>query len=181
MRVAHISGGVVVNITMEPSSWTSPGDGSAVATTTANIGDSYSGGIFTVPIVVPTTAQLITYAVTKSEIIQQSGITVNLGTTESPIDVPAQTDFTTYARLSGAAAVAAANPSATVVWIFYPGTPMTLTAANVITLKEAIDAFYIAVQATLGAVVTAINAATVVSYSQIDSPPSPLPAWPANS
>ena len=124
---------------------------------------------------------LTLYAQNKATRIEAGGITVNIAASGQPAqNVECATDPLSYARISAAAAVAIANPSETVVQVF-PSGVVTLTAAQVEAIFAAISNFYVAVQATLGAVVTAIAAGTITTTAQIDAPPSPLPAWPNNS
>jgi hypothetical protein len=121
------------------------------------------------------------YALNKAARIEAGGITVNIAASGQPAqNVECATDPLSYARVSAAAAVAIANPSETVMQVF-PSGVVTLTAAQVETIFAAISNFYVAVQATLGAVVTAIAAGTITTTAQIDAPPSPIAAWPANS
>jgi hypothetical protein len=120
------------------------------------------------------------YAQNKAAAIEAGGITVNIAASGPPQNVECATDTLSYARLSAAAAIANANPSETVEQVF-PSGVVTLTAAQVEAIFAAISSFYVAVQATWGAVAGAIAAGTITTTAQIDTPPSPIPAWPANS
>ncbi|WEK50307.1 MAG: hypothetical protein P0Y66_22135 [Candidatus Kaistia colombiensis] len=49
MRTAVISGGIVANVVLAGAGWTPPEGSTAVASETAEIGDLYSGGVFSKP------------------------------------------------------------------------------------------------------------------------------------
>ena len=56
-----------------------------------------------------------------------------------------------------------------------------LTPAQVSIIASAVAALRSSAYATWSAVVAAIAAGTITTTAQIDAPPSPIPAWPANS
>jgi len=128
-----------------------------------------------------TASQLIAYAKKKASMIETGGITIDIASSGHPAqNIQCGTDVLSYARVSAASAFAIANPSAAITHVFPSGVVM-LTAQQVETIFEAICNFYVAVQATWGAVMMAINAGTITTTAQIDTPPSPIPAWPKNS
>lgn len=124
-------------------------------------------------------AQLLAYAKSKRQTIADGGISVNIGSTGSPQMVEASTDTDGRALLNTAVGVAAANPSATTPWVPDDGMPVTLTAAQVLTIGPAVNTFIQSTFATLAAVITAINAGTVTTTAEVDAFASP--SWPANS
>ncbi len=178
---AVVQSGVVINMIVADSGFAAPLGTTLVPSSTAQIEWNYDGSTFAPPAPpAMTKAQLIAYAMNKAAAIEAGGISVNIAASGAPQNVECASDTLSYARVSAAAAVAIANPSETVVQVF-PSGVVTLTAAQVEAIFAAISNFYVAVQATLGAVVTAIAAGTITTTAQIDAPPSPLPAWPNNS
>ena len=127
------------------------------------------------------TAPLITYAFKKQSTIAAGGVSVNIASSGPPQMVECSTDPASLTLLNTAAAVAAANPSATTPWVPSSGVPVTLTAAQVLTIAAAVDAFIQSIFATLAGVCTAINAGAITATAEIDTPPTGIPAWPVNS
>lgn len=129
-------------------------------------------------VVIQSTAGLLAYAASKQGAIAGGGITVNIGGSKT---VKASTDVASLVLLQGAVAIASANGSATFNWVPSVGAPLTLTAAQVITIFGAVSAFIQSTFTTLAGVVAAINAGTITTKAGVDSPPSPIAAWPVNS
>jgi hypothetical protein len=130
--------------------------------------------------ILPTAAQLVAYAQAKQNAIATGSIKVNIGTSGAPVYVEAAMDALSLAWLTGAASIAGGNSSATLTWAQSTG-PVTLTAAQTLTIYAAVQTFVQSTFAALGAVIAAINAGTITTTAQIDTPPAPLPAWPVNS
>ena len=132
-------------------------------------------------VTVPSVAGLIAYTQAKQAAIASGGISVNVGSTSFPTMVEASTSVSGLTLLNSAVAVAAANPSATTAWVPSTGNPITLNAAQVQTISGTVVAFIQATFTTAAAVITAINAGTITTKAGVDTPPSPIPAWPVNS
>jgi hypothetical protein len=131
--------------------------------------------------IMQTATGLIAYAKAKQGKIMAGGISVNVGTGGSPINVEAATDPASIGLLQGAFTIASATPSQTFQWVPSNTAPLTLTAAQITTLFSAVSAFVQATFTTLAGVINAINAGTITTQAQVDTPPSPIPAWPVNS
>lgn len=124
--------------------------------------------------------QLSAYASTKASLISGGGTQVNVGTQQAPQMVEASTDSLSLSWLNGANTIANQNGSASFTWVESNLTTVTLTSAQVITIFNAVHTFLQSVQTTLGQVLAAIGG-TVTTQAQVDTPPSPIPAWPVNS
>jgi len=109
------------------------------------------------------------------------GISVNVGTSTAPQNVEAGTSTASLILLQGAAAMAQANSAATFQWVESTGASVTLTAAQMLTILGAVTTFLQATFNVLAAVLAAINAGTITTKAQVDTPPSPVAAWPVNS
>lgn len=125
--------------------------------------------------------QLIAYANAKQSALSASGTSVNVGTTDTPQMIHADTDPGSLALLSGAATVAGVNPSQTFHWVPANDQPITLTAAQITALFIAVSAFIQSTFSALASVIAAINSGTITALDQVDNPPSPpsMP-WPAS-
>lgn len=124
-------------------------------------------------------SQLLAHAAAKQKTITSGGISVNVGTSGSPINVEAQTDTASLIMLQGAFTIAAANNAASFNWVQDTGASVTLTASQMTTIFNAVTAFIQSTFNTLSAVLAAINAGTVTTTAQVDAFASP--AWPVNS
>jgi hypothetical protein len=122
---------------------------------------------------------LLQYATAKQQTIAVGGISVNVGTTQAPVNVKAETDPTSLVLLQGAYTLAAANSAATFQWVQVSGAPITLSAAQMTTIFTSVTAFIQSTFTALAAVIAAINADTVTTTAQVDAFASP--AWPVNS
>lgn len=144
---------------------------------TIQVGQSLSGGVFGPPPAppAPTKAQLVTYALTKQTRIIEGGLTVNVGTAQSPVNVSADTDTAGRADLSGVVQLVSLAPNSTVTW-YQPAGAVTLTAAQVVQLGTAVATFVMEAYAASAAVQGAIAAGTITTYAQVDAH-----AWPVNS
>lgn len=179
---ALIQNGVVVAISQSfPNAPTPPPGYSYVEAPSGLVeGSTYSGGTFTPP--APPTytqAQLLAYAQAKQGRIAAGGISVNVGTSGSPQNVECTTDTASLVLLQGAASIAQSNSGETFSWVPQNGTPVTLSAAQILTIFAAVSAFIQSTFTTLAAVIAAIGASTITTPSQIESFASPT--WPANS
>ncbi|SHG92411.1 DUF4376 domain-containing protein [Bradyrhizobium erythrophlei] len=126
----------------------------------------------------PTAAELISYANTKQSKIMGGGTLVSVG---NGVLVECSTDPSSLVLLQGAASIAATSPTATFNWVPTNGTPITLVAAQMTAMFASVSTFLQATFTTLSQVITAINAGTITTTAQVDTPPSPIPAWPVNS
>jgi hypothetical protein len=125
-------------------------------------------------------AQLSAYANTKQGLIMNGGISVNVGTNAAPQNIEASTDAASLILLQGAYTIAASNAAATFQWVSN-GVAVTLTAAQMIAILNAVTTFLQQTFSTLAGVLFAINAGTITTQAQVNTPPSPIPAWPVNS
>jgi hypothetical protein len=125
------------------------------------------------------TAAVIAYAAAKQQTIAAGGIKVNVGATQAPVNVEASTDSTSLVLLQGAYSLGLSAPATTFSWVQKSGVPVTLTAAQITTMFNAVTTFMQATFTTLAAVIAAIEAGGVTTTAQVDSFASP--AWPANS
>jgi hypothetical protein len=120
----------------------------------------------------PTATQLAAYARRKQAEIAGGMIKVD--------GVEASLDPQSLAQLNGAAALASGNPGAVFTWVGSAGGTQ-LTSAQILTIYGAAHGFIQNSFTTLGAVLAAIAAGTIVAYADIDNPPAPIPPWPQNS
>jgi hypothetical protein len=123
----------------------------------------------------PSKERLVAYARARSVAIEAGGISVNIGTLQAPQNVECATDAQAVSRLMLAVLDAQANPSDTVDYPFSSGV-VTLSAAQVAAIYQAVTALYKAATNALAAVGTAIANGSITSFAQIDAYP-----WPANS
>jgi hypothetical protein len=128
-----------------------------------------------------TPAQLGGYAQSKQGQIMGGGISVNVGNNTAPQNVEASTSTTSLILLQGAVSIAQTNSAATFQWVESTGVSVTLTAAQMITIFSAVTTFMQATFNVLASVLAAITAGTVTTKAQVDTPPSPIAAWPVNS
>ncbi len=126
-------------------------------------------------------AALIAYAGVKQARVSSGGISVNVGSGGSPLAVEASTDTASLVLLQGAASQAQSNSGATFSWVQKNGAPVTLTAAQVLTIFAAVTTFIQSTFTTLAAVIAAIGAGTITSTAQIDTLPAGVTPWPVNS
>jgi hypothetical protein len=183
---ARISNGVVAELVTLPNGIT-PAEAfnAAIASTfeavpsgvTPAQGWTYNGATYAAPVpAVLTAAQLIAYATARQQLIAAGGVSVNVGTSGSPVDVECSMDPTSLIQLQGAASIAAATPSQTFAWVPSTGSPMTLTAAQITTMFGAVSAFIQSTFTELAAVIAAISAGTITTKAGVDAA-----SWPVNS
>jgi hypothetical protein len=144
-----------------------------------------TGAFGPVPVVASTLAQLVAYAETKQTAIAQGGFTVNAAASGAALDVSVSTQTAYVGYLSSAVQlaqlmIAGTIPTANINWVQSSGT-VALTPQQVIAVGVAVAALVQASFTTLGEVIAAIAAGTITTTAQIDTPPSPIPAWPVNS
>jgi hypothetical protein len=133
------------------------------------------------PNVVPSLpAALMAYAQRKQAAIARGGISVNVGTAQSPNMVQASTDAESLILLQGAYTVTMTNANSNLNfnWAQSNGAAINLTAEQLITIFNAVTAFIQSTFNTLSGVLNAIRAGTITTQAQIDSPPAPIPPWP---
>lgn len=132
-------------------------------------------------VVVPSIAGLTSYAQKKQQQVASAGITVNVGTVASPVNVKVSTDTASLVLLEGAARRASSDPSFSTKWVQEDGTSIDLNAAQVLIVDDVVTTFLQQTFSTLSAVISAISDHTIGSKESIDMPAAPLPAWPKNS
>lgn len=140
-----------------------------------------TGGLSTYNPPPPTKAELLTYAYAKQSAVASGGVTVNVGTSEAPIEVTTSTDAQGQNDLTSAAVLATLNPSQVFDWVEDSGT-VQLTGAQIITLGVGVGVFRQLTFTILGGLVSGINSGGVTNYAQIDTPTEVgLQAWPPNA
>jgi hypothetical protein len=183
IRVAHLSSDrtTVVSVSIEADDWVA--DSLAVASNAANIGDTYNGTAFSPPL--PPGFSLANELMAGANQIQQQiasgGITVNVGTSQAPVNVKAATDPASLTLLLGAYSMAQANSGATFTWVQSDGTTQNLTATQITTIFNDVNQFIQSTFTSLSDVITAIKAGTITTSAGVLSPPSSVTTWPANS
>jgi hypothetical protein len=132
-------------------------------------------GAYAAPIATP--AQLVAYAQAKQAKIAAAGVTINLGTAAAPLNVSVDTSAAGRVDLTGLAQMAAINPSFSTTWYQASGA-ITLTAAQLVALGEAVLAWIASTYAALAAVEAAIAASppTITTTAEIDAA-----AWAASA
>lgn len=133
----------------------------------------------------PTPTQLLVYAQQKQQRIAQGGFTVNANTSGTALDVSVATSTTYAGYLSSAVQlaqmmIAGTAPTANINWVQNSGN-LALAPQQVINVGLAVSSLVQQTFTILGQIVAAINAGTITTTAQIDTPPSPIPAWPVNS
>jgi hypothetical protein len=177
----------VVNVIVLGDGDYTPSPGTIVVVSgDASIGDAYEGGVFIKPLPIiavppePTKDDLVNYAYRKHQAIVAGGVTIDLDGGAGKISILTDTDIGGRVNLSGAVQLSQLDPSMTFNWVQSSGI-VTLKADQVETLGKAVGVWVQNTFTTLGEVISAINAGTITTYDQIDTPPEPIPAWPVNS
>lgn len=98
-----------------------------------------------------------------------AGVRVNVGTDAAPAMVHASTDALSLSFLTTAVAVAKVNPSAQTPWVPETGNPIMLTAAHVLKIDAAVQAFVQELFGTLSDTLTAIATGAIVERAQVDA------------
>lgn len=92
------------------------------------------------------------------------------------------TDETSFSLITGKAArLQLSGAPASVDWQTGPTTFVTIAAADFIAAAANVADWMQSTWDVLKQVLAAITAGTITTMAQVDSPPSPIPAWPANS
>jgi len=174
--------GKVANVIVGPPGFTPLAGFTAVASETANIGDQYANGVVTpAPAPAPTAAELLAYAESHRDRVAARGVAVDLATEgQPPLVIHAATDVQGLIALNGAVSLAALAPAHVFDWAETSG-PVQITAAQVRALGVAVGLYIQQTYTVLGALAAAIAAGTVTTRAQIETPPAPLPQWPANA
>jgi hypothetical protein len=169
--------GKVVDVIIAGAGYTPPAGYTAEPSETANINDTFSNGAFVsaVPIA-PIANQLTIYATVKLGRIVNGGITVNVGTSQSPINVLADTTAEGRANLNGilqgyALGVLTGN----FTWYQSSGS-LSLTQAQLQQVATAVMQFIASAYAAWQAVTAAIAAGTITTKDAVDAQ-----SWPVNS
>lgn len=118
-------------------------------------------------------ADLIAYAKTAQQTLADGGMSVNVGTTKSPITVWAATDLAGRINLNGIVSLAQLNPAFTTAWVQGTDT-LTLDATAIQKVGVAVGTFVSGTYAGLSAILNQIDGGTITSTGEIDS----SPAWP---
>jgi hypothetical protein len=170
------SGGYVPVTDATYSSWSASNRTPTIATESALMTELLSFGI-----VATTPLGLIAYAQQKQGTIAAGGISVNVAASGPAQMVEASTDPESLVLLQGAVSIAAVNPSQTFAWVPKNGSPLTLTATQINTIFAAVSAFIQLTFTTLAGVINAVNAGSVTTQAEVDTPPTSIGAWPVNS
>jgi hypothetical protein len=169
----------VVSVIEAPSGYIAPGGETVVESDTANIGDTYSGGVFTPPYTVATNAQMLLVQASQQQArVMSGGISVDVG---GGVIADASTGVSSQTTLHSATWQAQANPAQTFAWSQNDGSTMTLTAEQIITINAAVSDFVQATYDTLASINDAINAGTITTIDEVITPPSGVLPWPPNS
>jgi len=121
------------------------------------------------------------YAAIKHKMLVDGGVSVNVGTAQAPIFVKVKTDTQNLVHLMAMAMMAQGTPNGSYSWVDGQGDSLALTSAQVVVLFAGLFTFVQGATATFAAVNKAIDAKTIATQAQVDTPPSPIPAWPVNS
>ena len=124
---------------------------------------------------------LISYAQNKQNMIASGGISVNVGPQNAPQFVKASTDAMSLALLMGALLASQSNLQQIFPWVQTNGITINLTGAQVQTVFATVTAFVQSTFSVCSAVIAGINAGTITSKTQVDTPPQPIAAWPVNT
>lgn len=159
----------------------------AVADNQASIGWKWNGASTVNPNQppAPTAATLAAYAQAKQQAIAQGGFSVNANPSGAALNVSVDTSPTFLTYLSGTVQsaqlmLAGTIPTSNIDW-FQDSGQIELTPQQAITVGALISQLIQQSFTTLGQIVAAINAGTITTTAQIDAPPAPIPAWPANN
>jgi hypothetical protein len=178
---AVVQSGVVINTIIADSSFVAPTGAILVPSSTAQIGWTYNGSTFSPPAPSSLTeAQLLAYAQQKLNTISAGGLTVNVAASVQPSE-SASVSTTTDGRADILGLMVEISQGATSITWYQSSGNLTLTVAQVNIIAAAVAALRSSAYATWSAIVTAINAGTITTTAQIDTPPAPIPAWPLNS
>jgi hypothetical protein len=179
-RTALVKDGAVAEIVMAGDGYQPPAGFLAVASRTANVGDTYDGAVFKPPLRVRPKAELANYASVKQTRVAGNGITVDIAAGGKPLLISVDTSAKGRADLSGLVQAAIIDPNFTTNWHQSSG-DLVLTAEQIKAVHQQVTAFIADTYKTLSAVLSAIELEQIISTEGVDNPPAPLPAWPANS
>lgn len=162
-----------------PTPW--PKDDMGVQTSSALDGVLVGVGLPASGLTPPPSAQLLAYAAAKRDAIADGGITFNAGNSSAPITIKADTSASGKANLSGIlTAYALGVQTGEYTW-YQSGGAVSLTQAQLQATSVAVFAFVAEAYATWQAVDNAVIAGTITTFAEIDTPASPISAWPVNS
>lgn len=165
MRTAVIIGGVVANVVLVGEGWAPPEESVAIASETAEIGDLYSGGVFTKPTRGPlTVSYLMAYAAERRWQVETGGIIV----AGAAID----TSRESQSMITGAYSYSQANPAELIRFKAASGW-VTLDAPTVAAIATAVGAHVQACFAAEEAVSAGIVNGIITTTAEIDAT-----AWP---
>lgn len=171
MDTGLIVGGKVVQVWRDTAAATlpAPGAGTLVEFNPGAVvcGMAWDGTALSIPTPVLTKPQLVSYANIKQAAVMGGGITIS--------GVPVSTTLEGKLDMAGAVTLAQLVPDHVFDWVTDAG-PVSLTAAQVIAIGEAVGLFVQATYTTLGTVITGIIAGTITTTDQIDAA-----EWPSNS
>jgi len=125
----------------------------------------------------PSPDMLIRRAMRKQQGIANAGTSVNAG----GIFLKTGTDATSLAHIHTLMTMAQFNPRAQFPWTDSSGNVIYLNASQVADLNNQVSAFVQSTYNVLSMVVAAIKGGKIISPSQVDDPPAPVPAWPKNT
>lgn len=124
--------------------------------------------------------QLLTYAQQKLDTVSAGGLTVNVAASGQPAE-NASVSTTAGGRADILGLMVEISQGATSITWYQSSINLTLTPAQVNVIAAAVAALRSGAYATWSAIVNAVNAGAITTTAQIDTPPSPIPAWPLNS
>lgn len=131
----------------------------------------FGGSGYTSP---PSYENLILYAGFKQSDLAGGGVTVNVNSSGSPLNVLCSTDVNSKTDLNGLFLMAQINSGLTVPWVNGAGT-ITLSAAQILTMAPLVGEFLQETYAALSAITAEIVAGTITTTAEIDSY-----SWPSN-
>lgn len=180
MRTALIKDGAVTGVIVIGDEYTAPDGVTAVASDTANIGDTYDGKAFSPPTPpAPTQDQLLAYASRKQNEMLAQVWSFNVAAQGQPAHtVTTKLDSDGQFAMTKVALWAQMNTSTADAALPYSNvdfTSTTLTPAECLSLAQQTGNVDAESYATLNTVAAAIKGGTVKTFAAIDAA-----AWPAN-
>ena len=170
MRTALVANGRVEHVVIAGPGWQPPPGMTAVASDTANIGDSHDGQTFRPPAeaALPAT-RLIAIATRRRVVIARTGILFDVAKAGEPSRmVRISTTAEHRSDIAELAYLAERNALFTAPWVDAFGTAV-LDASQILELKRKISAHIAASYASLDAVLTAIAAGTITTRAQLNN------------
>jgi len=161
-----------------PTDW--PKDETGAITYAALDAVLESAGLPATGLAVSATQTLLNYAASKQTYYLTAQYTLNIGTTGSPVEARVTFDVNSQLLWMKAMLWGMANPTATTVYQYQDaaGNNFALTPTEANSLGSLATALDNQIVLTYNQIVAAINAGTITTSAQIDSPPSGINPWP---